>query len=95
MRLAEDFKPGHAYRVEGQSKLTGKIAATVEKGKPPQVLDVIGASRVVYDERVLSSDEPGVLAAVRAYRDIEFKRTMGGVQQDTSVRPSGCHAGVP
>jgi hypothetical protein len=86
--LAEDFKPGHAYRIEGQSKLTGKIAATVEKGKPPQVLDVVGASRVVADERVLAADEPGVVAVVRSYRDIQFKRTMGGVQQDTSVRPS-------
>lgn len=86
--LTEDFKPGHSYRVEVRVKLAGKLAVPVEKGKPPQVLDLAGASRVVYDERVVASSEAGALAAVRAYRDVEFKRTMGSTTQDTTIRPS-------
>ena len=86
--LAEDFKAGHAYKVEVQVKLTGKLAVQTEPGKPPQVLDLIGSSRVTYDERVLPSDELGALVAVRTYRDVEFKRTMGSTTQDTSIRPS-------
>ena len=83
--LAEDFK--QAYRVEVRVKLSGKLAVPVEKGKPPQVLDLAGASRVVYDERVLPPDD-GALVSVRSYRDVEFKRTMGNSTQDTGIRPS-------
>jgi hypothetical protein len=86
--LAESFKPGHAYKVDVQVKLTGRLAIPQEKGKPPQIVTLAGDSRLIYDERILPPDEPNTLKAVRAYREVEFKRTLGQLAQDQSIRPS-------
>ncbi|MFL6113210.1 MAG: hypothetical protein ACJ786_17905, partial [Catenulispora sp.] len=69
-------------------KLTGRLAVPLEKGKPPQVVTLAGESRLLYDERVLAADEPNMLKAVRAYREVEFKRTLGMIAQEQSIRPS-------
>src|SRR5262245_62451971 len=86
--LSESFQPGRAYRVDVQVKLTGRLAVPLEKGKPPQVVSLSGESRLVYDERILAPDEASTLKAVRAYREVEFKRTLGQAQQEASIRPS-------
>ncbi|MBY0514311.1 MAG: hypothetical protein K2P78_10415 [Gemmataceae bacterium] len=86
--MAEAFPPGHSYRVDVQVKLSGRLAMPAEKGKQPQVVSVTGESRLQYDERVLDAGEPGTLKAVRAYREVEFKRTLGPLPQEQSIRPS-------
>lgn len=86
--LIESFPPGHSYRVDVQVKLTGRLALPAEKGKAPQVVQLTGESRLVYDERILPADDAGTLKAVRAYREVEFKRTLGTVAQEASIRPS-------
>ncbi|HJZ54642.1 MAG TPA: hypothetical protein VKE74_06765 [Gemmataceae bacterium] len=86
--LAESFQPGRAYRVDVQVKLTGRLAVPLEKGKPPQVVTLSGESRLLYDERILAPDEANTLKAVRAYREVEFKRTLGQAPQEASIRAS-------
>src|SRR5688572_28149259 len=51
--LAEAFRPGHAYRVDVQVKLDGKLSLPGGKDKPHQVVPLAGASRLTYDERIL------------------------------------------
>jgi len=86
--LAERFKPGHTYSVEVQVKLGGKLSLPTEKGKPPQLVPLEGASRLQYDERILEADDADSQKAVRAYRDVEFKRLVGSNIQDAGIRPS-------
>ena len=87
--LAEPFKPGHTTKVEIQVKLTGKLALpSTEKGKPGQLVTVAGTSKLAYEERVLQPDDAALLKTVRAYRDVEFERTVGEAKQDAIVRPS-------
>lgn len=86
--LSERFATNHAYRVDTRVQLQGKLSVPQEKGKAPQVLPIVGGSRLVYDERVLEPDEPNAQKTVRAYRDIEFRRSVNGVAQDAGIRPS-------
>jgi hypothetical protein len=86
--LTEAFKPGHSYRVDVQVKLSGRLALPQEKGKAPQVVSIAGESRLQYDERILAAEDANTLKAVRAYREVEFKRTLGPVAQEASIRPS-------
>ncbi|HET6575216.1 MAG TPA: hypothetical protein VFG68_16535 [Fimbriiglobus sp.] len=86
--LAERFDPAEAYRVELKVRLSGRLAIPQESGKPPQVLPMSGESTVIYDERVLPTDEPRTARTVRAYREVEFARTAGGKDQKAEVRPS-------
>lgn len=88
LTLVEEFKPGHATRVDVSVRLSGKITVPLEKGKPPQLVPVSGASRVVYEERVLAPDDPGTLKTIRGYREVAFTRTLGDIKQDAGIRPS-------
>ncbi|MDB5313381.1 MAG: hypothetical protein JWO38_7583 [Gemmataceae bacterium] len=86
--LAEGFKAGHAYKVDVQTRMTGKLALPTEKGKPPQIVPISGMGRCTYDERILDPDELTNQKVVRAYREVEFKRVNGSVVQEAGVRPS-------
>lgn len=89
IRFAEDFRPDHAYRVDVQVRLSGRIAVPAqEKGKPAQVIALSGASKVVYDERILPPDAVNIFKAARAYREVDFRRTTGSLTQDAGIRPS-------
>ena len=86
--LAEAFKPGLCYTAEVRVKLDGKLAIPAGKDKPPQVVPLTGASRLVYDERLLDPDEAGGQKAVRQYREVEFRRALGTNVQDAGIRPA-------
>ena len=87
--LVEPFKPGHTTKVEIQVKLTGKLALpSTEKGKQGQLVTVVGTSKLNYEERLLQPDDATLLKTVRAYRDVEFERTVGEAKQDAGIRPS-------
>ncbi len=86
--IAEPFKPGHTTKVEVQVKLTGKLALpSTEKGKPAQLVPVVGQSKLTYEERLLQPDAD-TTKTVRAYRAVEFERTVGEAKQDAGIRPS-------
>ncbi len=88
VRLAEDFAPGHAYRIDATVKVTGRLAVPLQKDKPPRVVEMAGTSRLIYDERVLPPDDAGTLKTVRAYREVDFRRRVGDADQDATVRPA-------
>ena len=85
--LAERFDTSEPYRVELKVRLAGRLALPVEPGKPPQVLPVIGASTLTYDERPLPRDGEAA-RVVRSYREVEFVRTLDGREQKAEVRPA-------
>lgn len=94
-KLAEPFRPGHTTKVEVQVRLTGKLALpATEKGKSGQLVPITGASKLVYEERLLDPDkdelaeDKAVLKTVRAYREVAFERNVGTVKQDAGIRPS-------
>jgi hypothetical protein len=87
--LSEQFKPGHTTKVEVQMKGTGKLALPPkEKGKEAQIVVISGSSNQVYEERLLTPDEPDTLKTIRIYREVAFERTLGDIKQDASIRPS-------
>jgi hypothetical protein len=86
--IAERFDTSIPYRVELQVRLSGRLAIAPEKGKPPQVLPMIGSSTLIYDERVLSADEPRTSKVIRSYRDVTFDRTVSDREQKADVRPA-------
>lgn len=86
--LAETFRPNHTYKVDVQVQLQGKLAVPQGKDKAPQLLPVVGSSRLIYDERVLDPEEANAQKTVRAYREVEFRRMVGNATQDASIRPS-------
>ena len=86
--LAEGFGPNHAYKVDVRVQLQGKLSVPQGKDKAPQLLPVVGSSRLTYDERVLEPDESNAQKTVRAYREVEFRRMVGNVTQDAGIRPS-------
>lgn len=89
MTLAEPFKPGHTTKVDVKVKVTGKLALpSTEKDKPLQQVNVVGNSKLSYEERLLQPEDAALLKTVRAYREVEFERTVGDVKQDAGIRPS-------
>src|SRR5438874_1128771 len=89
VQFAETFPPGHAYKVDVQVRLSGRIALPAqEKGKQPQVVPLSGTSKIVYEERILPPDAANTVKAVRAYREVDFRRVTGTLTQDAGIRPS-------
>jgi len=87
--LAEPFKPGHTTKVVVQVKVTGKLALpSTDKAKPAQLVPVVGNSKLSYEERLLQPDDAVLVKTVRAYREVEFERTVADVKQDAGIRPS-------
>ncbi|MBM3981473.1 MAG: hypothetical protein FJ304_14545 [Planctomycetes bacterium] len=87
--LSEPFKPGHTTKVDVRVKVTGKLALpSTEKGKAGRLVAITGTSKLAYDERLLAPDDATTLKTVRAYRDVEFERTVDAAKQDAGIRPS-------
>jgi len=84
--LAESFDEKNVYRVELKSSIAGKITIVVDPAKPPQVVEMTGSSNIVYDERSLPVDEEKLKKSIRAYRIVEFGRTIGGSEQKATIR---------
>ncbi len=86
--FAEKFDPAEPYRVELKVRLSGRLAVPTEKGKAPQVLPISGSSTLIYDERPLAAEDAKTAKAIRAYREVEFARTVDGKDQKAEIRPA-------
>lgn len=86
--LAERFDPSVAYRVELKVRLAGRLAVPVEKGKPPQILPMVGNSTLTYDERPLPAEEANTARVMRNYREVDLQRTLDGKEQKAEIRPA-------
>jgi len=87
VRLAETFDEKNVCRVEIKSEISGKIRVPVGEGKPAKTVDLSGRHRFQYDERPLSTEDAAGKKLVRAYRTVEFTRTIGGQEQKADIRP--------
>lgn len=84
--LAEKFDPGTTYRVEQKTELSGRL--TLAKDGKVETVVLSGRGSVVYDERVLVSDESDALKVVRQYRTFDVARNVGGREQAADLRPA-------
>jgi hypothetical protein len=89
MRLRESFEPGYQYHVSSRVELAGTLNLPPEKNQTPQPLKITGSSAIEYDEKVLQGDRTGeVSRTIRIYRRMDFERTVGNRQQESSIRPA-------
>ena len=86
VRLSETFDPAAPYRVELKVTMSGRLTLPTKKDQPAEAVAVGGNSTLTYDERPLIADEPKTDKVVRAYRGIDFKRTIGDKDQTASIR---------
>lgn len=84
--LAEKFEAGQLTRVEQKTELTGKVTVPADKDAKPQVVSLVGAGKVVFDERVLPNEDAETKKVVRQYRTVEFRRTVGDREQTADLR---------
>ena len=85
-RLVESLPPGTRYAVELKANIQGKMAVPATREKPAQILAVSGQSLLKYDERTLAADDKDAEKVLRAYRTVDFQRTVGTVAQTAGVR---------
>src|SRR5262245_26125798 len=88
IRLVERCAPGLEHHVSTRVKLSGELLVPVEKDKPPQKVEMKGERAIEYDERILSIDSKSAeQKALRIYRQIDFRRTIGDRLQEMNLRP--------
>lgn len=86
VRMSEPFTPDKRYKVELRVELNGRMAVPDGKDKPPRIVPVTGTSTLNYDERILPPDDRDAEKVIRLYRTVEFRRTVGGVDQQAGIR---------
>lgn len=86
VKLAESFDPANLSRVELRVTISGKLTVPVAADKPPQTVTLSGESKLVYDERPLPGEDADTRKVVRAYRVVEFNRTIGDQEQKAGIR---------
>lgn len=82
--LRERFDPRAPYRVDVRVNLSGKLELPAEKEEQPQTVVIRGDSRVVFDEQPIADSSDRVL---RQYREVRFRRSVGGEEQSADIRP--------
>ncbi|MGL4421173.1 MAG: hypothetical protein ACRCZF_10950, partial [Gemmataceae bacterium] len=88
VKLAETLTPGTRYQVELKVEIDGRLAIPATDKQPARVVNVVGKSLLIYDERILPPDELQAKKVIRNYRDVQLERTTDGVRQTTDLRPS-------
>lgn len=87
VRLVETFDEKNVCRVEIKSEISGKIRVPDGDGKPAKAVDLSGRHHFQYDERPLPAEDATGKKLVRAYRTVDFSRTVGGREQKADIRP--------
>jgi hypothetical protein len=86
--ITERFAVGDQCHVSCRVEIAGSLTPVPEKGKDSKPLPVKGDSAIEYDERILTVDSSGtVQKTARIYRQIDFHRTVGGRDQNQTIRP--------
>lgn len=86
VRLAETFAPGYQYRVSCRVNIEGNLKVAADKDKPAENLKIIGKSVIEYRERVLTAAAGKVDKTVRRVEQMDFKRQVGEVEQESKLR---------
>jgi hypothetical protein len=82
VRLEERLEPGSNYHVSSRTQIVGSLKL------PDKTIDVVGASVIEYDERVLNVTPQGeVDKTLRLFAKIDFERKVGGEPQRSTIRP--------
>lgn len=86
--LVERFDTAQPYRVELRVRINGRLALTPKKGEATKILPIEGDSTLIYDERMIPSDDPKSAKLLRIYQDVRFQRRIDGQEQTADIRPS-------
>jgi hypothetical protein len=86
LRLAENFAPGYQYRVSCRVNIEGSLKVAADKDKPAETLKISGRSVIEYRERVLTATAGKVDKTVRRIEQLDFKRQVGEVEQESKLR---------
>jgi hypothetical protein len=88
--LRETLQPGTQYSVSCRVEVSGTLTLAPEKGQSTaKSLKVSGNSALDYQERVLAlGKDQQVDRTIRLYRKLEFQRTVGDQQQQSTLRPA-------
>lgn len=90
LTLQEKPRVGAIGNVSVRVELEGTLTPPAEAGKPaPKPVALKGDSALEYDERIHKIGAGGeVTKTVRIYKRMDFRRTVAGQGQDTSLRPA-------
>lgn len=86
--LVEQFDPGYQYRVSCRVSIEGSLRVAADSDKPPEELKIRGKSVIEYHERILKADAGRVVKTVRKIHQLDFKRQVAAVEQESKLRPS-------
>jgi hypothetical protein len=89
IRITERLTAGDQCHVSCRVEIAGSLTPAPEKGKDSKPLPIKGDSAIEYDERILMVDSSGtVQKTARIYRRIDFQRSIGGREQNQTIRPA-------
>lgn len=80
--LQEMFPVGYHYHVRCRVQIQGELSLGNQKNLP-----VVGASKIEYDEKVLTATGSSVEKTLRLYRQMDFERKVGSETQQSGLRP--------
>ncbi len=86
--LSENPDPKLEFLIQADSTSSGEIFVPLEMGKPPVKQEISGASRYVYNERILPvNPKDAEVRSIRLYSKYDLERRIGDVRQGISLRP--------
>jgi hypothetical protein len=83
--LREQSSPDRVYAIQANVEVTGTLTLAAEKGKASSV-GINGRSTIAYNEKLLSPLADGAARSIRIYRQAEFRRTISGQAQESTIR---------
>jgi hypothetical protein len=85
--MRENFRPGYQYHVSCRVQIKGQLIVPPEQGQTqPTRVDVVGESRIAYDERILAIKDGRIDRTVRYYDEMRFDRQVGKNEQRGTLR---------
>jgi hypothetical protein len=89
IHLEEKLATSQTHQVSVRVEVTGTLTPAAEPGKAaPRPVAVRGDSALEYVERVLALSGGQAVKTIRLYERMDFRRTVDGVAQSASLRPS-------
>ncbi len=87
LAMRERFKPGYQYHVSCRVSIKGQLIVPPETGQTQLTrIDVVGSSKIAYDERILAIKDGRIDRTVRYYQEMKFDRQAGKNEQRGTLR---------
>lgn len=85
--MREKFNAGYQYHVSCRVNIKGQLMVPPEQGQTqPTRIDVVGGSKIAYDERILAIKDGKIDRTIRYYQEMKFDRQAGKNEQRGTLR---------